>query len=773
MIGAIYAQPQLQKTEPLTREEEYDLIIQAKAGNQRALRQLIEKNKGLIRQEANRKRHQADWSVLIAAGEWGVFKAVQKFNLLTGNRFSTYAVPAIHSEIRDCVCRETGVGRTTSKNLAQISRATSALSLELGRDPTLEEISQRSRLTQNQIRTAWEKQACSQPASLNQRFENSSLEWVDLQVDETVDVWRTAEDGEILGVLDQFETNGHLEDRQVTMLIAKYQGYSNKDVGRELGVSGERIRQLVKSAETTINAFRAGTLKLIKRITPVSTPNIEPIGEGDQLSLDLPVPEETTALVMKRVDASRLGGRIFRRIGKVLQKISKLNFANGDRTLISPSINAASHCNDSKQSHNGGQVDVEKHLLATGGGSDHWFAHDQRDQLTSENQRRRELGRAWEVGRRHLGFRQAQIVVKLLQQFTAIGQCKPASEDRENLTGGWIGGTFIKFYTRTKEYLNAKKSEFGSDRPRKAKQAVDQKFKADDCRLPFDNLGRMEPTKHHRCGRSRCPADLSYDRLSRETQARRNLDGALQNQNSPDDRIFPSQPTTVGSACRISACGRHLSLCSTADNDRARTEARTEIGDRSVSTPNFLQPFVGVCRSIRGFVGNFLPKNPRENIHLFATNVFHFFGINQRVDRARPPDEYQDKFSLESDSFISGGTTMILAHKKATAFGLGLIIFAALLCCGLVNDNWSRAPETLRPLSTYDWATVFKDSGKYDSFSEDRLQFLVLTLVLQSKFLELAITAGWLAWSCGYLALLGMNLIPSSAKEALPSKEEA
>ncbi|NJM68465.1 MAG: hypothetical protein HC851_23770 [Acaryochloris sp. RU_4_1] len=179
-----------------------------------------------------------------------------------------------------------------------------------------------------------------------------------------------------------------------------------------------------------------------------------------------------------------------------------------------------------------------------------------------------------------------------------------------------------------------------------------------------------------------------------------------------------------------------------------------------------MQPFVGAYQSIRGFAGNFLPKNPRENIHLFAMNVFHFFGIGQRVDRARPPTDYQNNFSQETNPFPLGGTTMILAHKKETAFGFGLVIFAALLCWGLVNDNWSRAPETLRPLSTYDWAAVFKNSDQYNAFSEDRLQFLVLTLVLQSKFLELSLAAGSLAWLSSYLALLGLDRM-------LPSEESA
>ncbi|NJM67481.1 MAG: sigma-70 family RNA polymerase sigma factor, partial [Acaryochloris sp. RU_4_1] len=346
MIGVTSRNLQTQKTEPHARKKQYADIVRAQAGDQKAINQIIRASRGLIIKEAQRYRGQVDWPVLIAAGEMGVANAVKRFNISTGNQFSTYAVPAIRSEIRDRFCDETGIRRTTMENLTKISKASTALEQQLGRKPTLEEISQASGLSQKQILTAGEKKRITQTSSLNQTFTNSECEWLDVQADESINVWQTAEDGEILGVLSELETNGHLEYRQVQALIAKVQGYTNKDVGQKLGISGERVRQLLRSTKDTLIAFFAGTLQPIKAAIPVST------------HCDLPVLEEIRTPVLKRIDASRLGGRIFSRIGKVLQKISKLNFANGDRTLISPSINAASHCNDSKQSHNGGQVDV-------------------------------------------------------------------------------------------------------------------------------------------------------------------------------------------------------------------------------------------------------------------------------------------------------------------------------------------------------------------------------------------------------------------------------
>jgi hypothetical protein len=156
----------------------------------------------------------------------------------------------------------------------------------------------------------------------------------------------------------------------------------------------------------------------------------------------------------------------------------------------------------------------------------------------------------------------------------------------------------------------------------------------------------------------------------------------------------------------------------------------------------------------------------RKNLQLSTAKVFDYFGIGHREDRARPPTEYQDKISLGTNHFPFGGLNMNFVHKRATAWFFGLAIFTTLLCWGLVNDNWSQAPESLRLFSTYDWAAMIEDSGEYDSFSEEKQQFLVSILVSQSKFLELSLTAGWVAWSCGYLALSGLDRM-------LPKKEEA
>ncbi|QUY46161.1 sigma-70 family RNA polymerase sigma factor [Acaryochloris marina] len=388
MIGATSRNRQTQKTELLTREEEYDLILRIKAGDERASRQLIRKNKGLITKEVKRYGFQVDHRILNSAGEMAVVLAARGFKLSTGNKFSTYLVPTLWSEVRDCFCREAGISRNTLTNLRKISKVSTALSQELGREPALEEIAERSGLSQKQILTTWQHKAFVQPLSFNQRFDDDCPEWLDFQSDETVDPWRTSEEAEILTTLDQLQGEGHLEDRQVSMLIAKHQGHNNREIGKRLGISRERVRQLVKGAKETLSALATGTLK---PITPVSTHhNIEPVGEGDQLPLDLPAPKEVREPAIKRVDASRLGGRISKVIKRIFNQTNK-----------------ESHIHD-----HGELTNAQEHILVLRRCSNHGIADVARHRLTSENQRCRQLERTQDDWRGYLGF--SPVILRML-----------------------------------------------------------------------------------------------------------------------------------------------------------------------------------------------------------------------------------------------------------------------------------------------------------------------------------------------------------------------
>ena len=407
MIGVTSRKPQTQKSEPFNREEEHDLILRARAGEVRALRQLIHvNNRKLIYKAVSRYGFQVEQKILFSAGEAAVHIAARGFNLSKKNKFSTYLYRVILTEVRDCYCDEAGITRNTLRNLGKISKASSTLRQRLGREATLEEIVERSGLSQRQILTAWKRRDAAQPCSLNQGSDESDSEWLDFQIDETANPWHTPEEVEFLDTLDQLKSSGYLEDRQVTILIAKQHGLENTKIGEQLGVSGERVRQLVKKAKQTFFALKEGALKLrpqpAKTTTPVSTHrNIEPIGKGEQLPLDLPVPKKAKKPVMKRVDASRLGGRIGRKIKQIFNQ-TKVQIAHFDgRRSVDDPITAAI-----TSEAFGGIADATKSILAGSRCSNHRTTNRSGYQSTSTDQRCSGLGQARKAWRGCLGLGQ-------------------------------------------------------------------------------------------------------------------------------------------------------------------------------------------------------------------------------------------------------------------------------------------------------------------------------------------------------------------------------
>lgn len=135
------------------------LILQAHAGDKRARDALVSENLGLVhavvRRFANRGH---DREEIFQIGCIGLMKAIDKFDVSLGLALSTYAVPMITGEIRRFL-RDDGmvkVSRTLKENGYKISRAREELLAQLGREPTMTELSQTLGLQMEEIVLALE-----------------------------------------------------------------------------------------------------------------------------------------------------------------------------------------------------------------------------------------------------------------------------------------------------------------------------------------------------------------------------------------------------------------------------------------------------------------------------------------------------------------------------------------------------------------------------------------------------------------------------------------
>lgn len=135
------------------------LIAKSQAGDKEAREVLIEKNLGLVRHIVRRFTGRGyDLEDLFQIGTIGLIKAIDKFDLSLGLKFSTYAVPMITGEIKRFL-RDDGmvkVSRTIKENGVKVKMARQKLQLSLEREPTLLEIAGETKLSQEEIVLAME-----------------------------------------------------------------------------------------------------------------------------------------------------------------------------------------------------------------------------------------------------------------------------------------------------------------------------------------------------------------------------------------------------------------------------------------------------------------------------------------------------------------------------------------------------------------------------------------------------------------------------------------
>lgn len=126
----------------------------ARKGDREAKEQMVEENVGLIWSIVRRFYGRGvEPDDLYQLGCLGFLKAIEGFDAEFGTQFSTYAVPKIAGEIRRFL-RDDGtikVSRTIKEQAQTIRNIRGKLTLELGRDPTVSEVSDAMGITAEEI----------------------------------------------------------------------------------------------------------------------------------------------------------------------------------------------------------------------------------------------------------------------------------------------------------------------------------------------------------------------------------------------------------------------------------------------------------------------------------------------------------------------------------------------------------------------------------------------------------------------------------------------
>jgi len=139
----------------LTKEQEAELASRIELGDLEAKERMINSNLRLVVSIA--KKYQGDELALIdliQEGIFGLIRAVEKFDYRRGYKFSTYATFWIRQAIQRGLANKSRTIRIPvhiGQRERKISRARRELALQLGRDPTDEELSAKAEVTQREI----------------------------------------------------------------------------------------------------------------------------------------------------------------------------------------------------------------------------------------------------------------------------------------------------------------------------------------------------------------------------------------------------------------------------------------------------------------------------------------------------------------------------------------------------------------------------------------------------------------------------------------------
>lgn len=142
------------------RKEEYNyednsiLIPLAKSGDGKAMNRVIEMNLPLVSSISKKFLNRGyDYEDIFQIGSIGLVKAIKNFDASFNVKFSTYAVPMIIGEIKRFI-RDDGIIKV-SRNVKSLARKLhfdkEQLTKDLGRDPTIEEISKFSGVAKEDI----------------------------------------------------------------------------------------------------------------------------------------------------------------------------------------------------------------------------------------------------------------------------------------------------------------------------------------------------------------------------------------------------------------------------------------------------------------------------------------------------------------------------------------------------------------------------------------------------------------------------------------------
>ena len=239
----------------LTKEQEKSLALRIRNGDEKAKELFIERNLRLVIKVARKYKGQGiSFQDLIQEGNLGLIKAVDKFDVTKGYKFSTYATCWIRQSIQRSLgdkSRNIRLPVHLYEKVKKYELLKKELSLKFNREPTFEELSKKMRVS---IDTIYKYERLEHDTiSLNMIVGDKDSELEDFVSLSTESIDNQFIEKNLKDVIENLLKNSHLTTKEMDILRLRFGLGTNdpktlEEAGKVYGVSRERIRQIQEKA---------------------------------------------------------------------------------------------------------------------------------------------------------------------------------------------------------------------------------------------------------------------------------------------------------------------------------------------------------------------------------------------------------------------------------------------------------------------------------------------------------------------------------------------